>query len=157
MVHALSEVRRVLSPDGILIDLRPLADNWPVEVVSLREVRRTGRVLDLPAQTGGDAASNAAMQEVERHGWFTAEAQQSFPFMYTWDTPSEMEEFVNDDWQDFIDLDDETKRATRAAWAVADADSRVRIRVNVWIARWRKADWPLLDASRQSAPLKGEP
>ena len=42
MVHALSEVRRVLSPDGILIDLRPLADNWPVEVVSLREVRRTG-------------------------------------------------------------------------------------------------------------------
>jgi predicted DNA binding CopG/RHH family protein len=49
-----------------------------------------------------------------------------------------MEEFVSDDWQDFIDLDDETKRATRAAWAVADADSRVRIRMNVWIASWRK-------------------
>src|SRR4030095_1607610 len=136
MVHALSEIRRVLMPDGTLIDLRPLADNWPVEVVSLREVKRTGRVLDLPEQTDGDIASNEAMREVERRGWFTREQEELFPYIYSWDTPSEMEEFVNDDWKDFIDLDDETKRATRAAWAVADADSRVRIRMNVWIASW---------------------
>jgi hypothetical protein len=138
MVHALDEIRRVLMPDGILIDLRPLAENWPVEVVSLREVKRTGRVLDLPEQTNGDVASNEAMEEVERLGWFRREQEQFFPYIYSWDMPSEMEEFVHDDWQDFIDLDDETKRATRAAWAVADADSRVRIRMNVWMARWRK-------------------
>ena len=138
MVYALSEIRRVLAPDGILVDLRPVADNWPVEVVSLREVKRTGRVLDLPEQTGGDTASNEAMQEVERRGWFTREQQELFPFIYSWDTPSEMEEFVNDEWEDFFDLDDETKRATRATWAVADADGRVRIRMNVWIARYRK-------------------
>ena len=34
MVHALEEIRRVLLPGGILIDLRPLADRWRVEVVS---------------------------------------------------------------------------------------------------------------------------
>jgi hypothetical protein len=68
-----------------------------------------------------------------------------------------MEEFVNDEWQDFVALDDETKRATRAAWALADADSRVRIRMDVWIARWRKADWPFQDAPRQPAPQEGEP
>ena len=138
MVHALSEIRRVLSPDGILIDLRPLADHWPVEVVSVREIKRTGRVLDLPGQTEGDAASNEALQEAERLGWFTREREELFSFVYSWDTPSEMEEFVLEDWQDFIDLDEETKRATRAAWAVADADGRVRIRLNVWIARCRK-------------------
>jgi SAM-dependent methyltransferase len=138
MVHALSEIRRVLAPAGILIDLRPLADNWPVEVVSLREVRRTGRVLDLPEQTNGDLSSNEAMREAERRGWFTREQEELFRYIYAWDTPSEMEEFVNDDWQDFIDLDEETKRVTRAVWAVADADSRVRIRMDVWIARCRK-------------------
>jgi len=138
MVHALSEIRRVLMPDGILMDLRPLAEHWRVEVASLREVKRTGHVTDLPEQTNGDVAANEAMHELERLGWFRREQEELFPYIYSWDTPSEMEEFVSDDWQDFIDLDDETKRATRAAWAVADADSRVRIRMNVWIASWRK-------------------
>lgn len=138
MVHALTEIRRVLIPDGILIDLRPLANDWPVEVVSLREVKRTGRVLDLPEQTNGDIASNEALGEVERRGWFRREQEELFPFMYSWDTPSEMEEFVQDEWQDFFDLDDRTKRTTRATWAVADADSRVRIRMSIWIARCRK-------------------
>jgi len=138
MVHALEEIRRVLIPNGILIDLRPLADNWRVEVVSLREVKRTGRVEDLPGQTNGDLASNEAMQEVEKRGWFKREQDELFPFVYSWDTPSEMEEFVKEDWGDFIELAEDTKRATRAAWAVADGDSRVRIKMNVWIARWKK-------------------
>lgn len=138
MVHALSEIRRVLRPDGILIDLRPLADNWRVEVASLREVKRTGRVSDLPGQTIGDGAANEAIQEVERRGWFKREQEELFPFIYSWDTPSEMEEFVNEDWKDFIALDEDTKRTTRSTWAVADADSRVRIRMEVWIAESRK-------------------
>jgi hypothetical protein len=138
MVHALEEIGRVLVPDGILIDLRPLADNWRVEVVSLREVKKTGRVVDLPEQTNGDLASNETMQEVEQRGWFKREQEELFPFMYLWDTPSEMEEFVSDDWGDFIELEEDTKRATRAAWAIADGDSRVRIRMNVLIARWKR-------------------
>ena len=138
MVRALEEIRRVLAPNGILIDLRPLADNWRVEVVSLREIKRTGRVEDLPEQTSGDLASNAAMQEVEKRGWFKSEQDELFPFFYSWDTPSEMEEFVDDDWQDFVGMTEDTRRSTRAAWAVADADGRVRVRVEVWIARWRK-------------------
>jgi SAM-dependent methyltransferase len=138
MVHALEEVRRVLAPDGVLIDLRPLADNWRVEVVSLREVKRTGRVEDLPVQTNGDLAANTAIQEVEKRGWFKREQDELFPFFYSWDTPSEMEEFVADDWQDFVDLTEDTKRVTRSTWAVADADSRVRVRVEILIARWKK-------------------
>ena len=138
MVHALDEIRRVLVPGGILIDLRPLADNWRVEVVSLREVKRTGHVEDLPGQTNGDLASNAAMLEVEKRGWFKREQDELFSFIYSWDTPSEMEEFVKDDWGDFIELQDDTRRTTRAAWAVADGDSRVRIKMNILIARWKK-------------------
>ena len=137
-MHALDEVRRVLAPDGILIDLRPLADNWRVEVVSLREVKRTGRVEDLPVQINGDVAANAAIQAAEKRGWFKREQDELFPFFYSWDTPSEMEEFVDDDWSDFVGMEDDTRRATRSAWAVADGDSRVRVRVEIWIARWRK-------------------
>ena len=142
MVHALSEVRRVLVPNGILIDVRPLADNWRVEVVSLREIKRTGRVEDLPEQISGDIAATETMLEVEKRGWFKREQDELFPFFYSWDTPSEMEEVVNEDWQDFVGLTEDTKRATRAAWAVADADSRVRVRVEIWIAKWKKNNNP---------------
>lgn len=138
MVDALSEIRRVLVPNGILIDVRPLADRWQVEVASSRAVVESGRVDDLPEQISGDVASNKAMQEVESRGWFTRESEELFPFFYSWDTPSELEKFVDEDWSDFIALSDEGRKSTRAAWAVGNADSRVRIRVKILITRWKK-------------------
>lgn len=140
MVHALEEVRRVLVPGGILIDIRPLNDRWHVEVVSARGFQETGRVDDSPEPLHADTASNQAMQEVERRGWFLREQEQTFPFFYSWDMPSEFEEFVANDWSDFIGLSEEVKKATRSAWALGDADSRVRLRVKILITRWRATD-----------------
>ncbi len=138
MVHALSEIHRVLVPDGILIDMRPLANRWQVEVISSHEFKETGRADDLQDQLNADAASNDAMKEVESRGLFKSEQEEFFPFFYTWDTPSEMEEFIAEEWMDFAELSEETKKTTRSAWAVGDADSQVRIRVKVLLSRWKK-------------------
>jgi len=138
MVHALAEIQRVLVPNGTLIDIRPLADQWHVEVVSTRGVKETGRVEDLAEQVTGDIASNQAMNEVEARGWFRREQEEFFPFFYSWDTPSEMEEFIADDWTDFVGLAEKVKKATRSVWAIADADSRVRVRVKILITGWGK-------------------
>jgi hypothetical protein len=138
MVYALDEIRRVLVPGGSLIDIRPLAERWNVEVISARGSQATGRVEDLPEQVNADTASNEAMREVESRRWFQREQEEFFPFFYSWDTPSEMEEFIAEDWSDFIGLSEEAKKATRAAWAISDADSRVRVRVKILITRWKK-------------------
>jgi hypothetical protein len=61
MVHALEEIRRILVPAGILIDLRPMAGSWPVQVVSERAQREVGRLIDLPAGLADYKASNRAM------------------------------------------------------------------------------------------------
>ena len=137
MVHALEEIRRVLVPGGILIDIRPLADRWPVEVGSTGAFKQTGRVSDLPVQVDGDVAANQSMKEAEARGWFEREQEAFFPFLYSWDTPSEMEEFIAEDWADFIQLGDPAKMATRAAWASAQAEARVQVRVQVLITRWK--------------------
>jgi SAM-dependent methyltransferase len=139
MVHALQEVRRVLVPGGILLDIRPLADRWPVEVASGQGFRQTGRVDDLAEQVNADAASNAALQQAQAHGWFVREQEEFFPYFYNWDTPREMEEYIAEDWTDFAQLGEETKKATRSTWAIGEADSRVRVRVKVLITRWRAA------------------
>jgi hypothetical protein len=135
MVHALEEIRRVLVPGGILIDIRPLADRWPVEVGSTGSFKQTGRVTDLPVQVDGDVAANQAMREATARGWFEREQEGLFPFLYSWDTPSEMEEFIAEDWADFVQLDEPAKMATRAVWASAEAEARVQVRVQILITR----------------------
>lgn len=127
----------MLKPDGILIDIRPLNGQWPIEVASIREVQETGRADDLPQPLHADRASNEAMREVESRGWFRREQEEFFTFSYSWDTPSEMEQFIAEEWSDFITLGEAAKGATRSAWAIGDADSRVRVRVKILITRWK--------------------
>ena len=129
----------MLAPGGALIDIRPLNDRWNIEVISGRGFKETGRMDDLPDPLHADAASNEAMRVAESRGWFQREQEQFFPFFYSWDMPSEMEEYIADDWSDFVGLGEEARKATRAAWAVGDADSRVRVRVKILITRWKKS------------------
>jgi hypothetical protein len=138
MVHALSEIRRVLVPNGTLIDLRPILSSWPIEVVSARAVHETGHIQDLPLGLADDHAANESMARAEQNGWFIREAEEFFPFYYSWDSPSEMENWIADEWEGFIQLDEGSKRVTRSTWTIGDADSIVRVKVNMLITRWGK-------------------
>jgi SAM-dependent methyltransferase len=140
MVHALDEIRRVLAPDGILIDLRPLAGRWPVEVASSRESREVGRASDMPAGLEDDRAANESIAQAAAQGWFAREREESFPFFYYWDSPKEMQEYIDEDWEDFVTIDEEVWKNIRSIWAVADADARLRVRVRMLITRWRKGN-----------------
>ena len=138
MVHALNEIRRVLVPDGILIDLRPILDRWQIEVVSARESHATGRMQDFPLGLADDEAANQSMRVAEGNGWFRREHDESFDYIYSWDSAGEMEKWIEEEWEGYIEPDEETIRCTRSAWALGDADSRVHVKVKMSITRWRK-------------------
>jgi hypothetical protein len=138
MVHALEEIRRVLNPDGILIDLRPLADRWPVEVLQADKYNETGRLTDLPSGPADDAAANHAIDEASNRGWFVREQEQAFPFFYYWDNPSEMIEHIAGKWGDFVSIDEDVRKATESAWAGVGGNKRLRLRVKMMLSVWRK-------------------
>lgn len=138
MVHALGEIHRILVPDGILIDLRPIADSWAIEVFSARETYETGHVTDLALGLEDDEAANQAMRNAESKRWFRRENETFFPLHYIWDTASSMEQWIDEEWTNFIGLDDEARRVTRSAWALGDGDSRIRVRAKMLITRWKK-------------------
>jgi hypothetical protein len=138
MVHALEEIKRVLVPSGLLIDLRPLLERWPVEVVWANGYRQVGRLTDLPEGLSDDQSANLAMEEAARRKWFALEQGERFSLFYSWDTANDMEQFLREEWDGFVHLDDEVGRAVKSAWAVADADARVRVRASMIINRWRK-------------------
>src|SRR5688572_24014790 len=138
MVHALDEIYRILVPKGVLIDIRPLEARWPVEVAAGSGVVEAGRLTDLPVAVADDEAASNAVREAESRGSFVKEQETEFPFFYYWDTPSEMKEFMETEWEGFEKLEDDAFEAVKSAWAVANADARLRIRVKMLITRWQK-------------------
>ena len=137
-MHALEEIRRTLVPEGILIDLRPLAAQWPVEIVTTSGMRVMGRMTDLPTGLADDEASNQAVEEAACRGWFIQENEQIFPAYLYWDTPDEMATYMAERWSDFVKLEDPILAAAQSAWEAAGADRRVRVRLKMLLTRWRK-------------------
>lgn|SRR5690606_5754307 len=136
MVHALEEIHTVLKPNGILIDLRPLESNWKVEVVSASGWQPCGRLNDLSQGIANDEEVNQAVLQVERRGLFIKDEEEKFDYFYYWDTPSEMKEFMQNEWEDFEKLSEDVYKKTRSAWALAEADARVRMRIQIQITKW---------------------
>jgi hypothetical protein len=138
MVHALNEIRRMLAPDGILIDLRPLAANWPIEVATSQDFLEAGKLSDTSTGLEDDRAANESMANAEAQKWFIRQREEFFPFFYYWDSPNEMKEYVDEHWADFMTVDETTWKNVRSRWAVANADARLRVRVKMLITRWKK-------------------
>ena len=137
MVHALREIHRTLKSNGILIDLRPVEDNWSVEVHSASGLQIAGYLTDVPIGKADDEAAFAAMRDVESRGWFIREREDEFAFFYYWDTPSEMKEWMDQEWDDFVKMENDVYRKAQSLWASANADARVRVRVKMLITRWK--------------------
>jgi SAM-dependent methyltransferase len=138
MVHALDEIRRVLKPNGILLDLRPVEANWSVEIVSSAGWQAAGRLSDLPVAVEDDEAAFRAMREAQSKGWYIKKEEKEFPFFYYWDTPSEMKEFMDTEWEDFEKMEEHVYQKASSMWASANADARLRVRVNMLITHWDK-------------------
>ena len=98
-----------------------------------------GRLTDAPEGLADDESANHAIKEAVRHGWFTPEGGERFSLFYSWDTANDMEEYLREEWDGFVSLNEKVARAAKSAWAVANADARVRVRVDMLINRWRKA------------------
>lgn len=95
MVHALKEARRVLKPDGLLLDLRPAPVHRRVGVA------RAGRYTQLGAMReifDDDHAADRAVAQVVGGGLFTPEGRIRFDVRRTMDSRAEfrawMAEFV---------------------------------------------------------------
>ncbi len=137
-MHALREIHKVLHSNGVLIDLRPVEDRWPVEVMAMCGCIQTGRLVDHPTALEDDAASERAIAEAAANGLFINEKQNFFPLYYYWDTPNEMKDYIEKEWEDFNGLEEQTLRETQSSWASAGAEARPRVRLKMSIARWKK-------------------
>jgi hypothetical protein len=137
MVHALKEIRRVLAPGGILIDLRPLSDEIPIEIVSDREINRAGMAAQMPEDRLNDEAANRATTEAESNHWFVKEAVNYFILHYTWASPTDMRAYVEAEWSEYAFIDEGTWQNIHSMWAATVGAAQIRIPFSMQIARWK--------------------
>lgn len=139
MVHALAESWRILRSGGRLIDLRPMASGWPVEIVGPGIEKLAGR-LDDGKRIRVDDASNDAVLEAVQRGWLKKESEDYFDYAYYWETVEEMVEYVEADWCNAATIPDNVLAEAHRLVDVAGEEVEIRIRRAMVIARYRKPD-----------------
>ena len=93
MVNALREARRVLTPGGVLIDVRPLVAPIVLEITAAGRTIWTKEVAVYSAPDDA-AAADAAVQHAVSGAWFAPEKSISFDFEIFCDTAAELSAYV---------------------------------------------------------------
>lgn len=138
MVHALEECRRVLTARGLLIDLRPVAGNWPLAAVAGGRVWPAGP-MDDTVKRPADRASDAALRQVVRAGLFRPARATTFPYAWYWDSLAELDAYVADRWAGVMALPAPTRAAAARALAAAGPGARLRLRRGMLLAVYRRS------------------
>lgn len=137
MVHALQEIWRVLLPNGQLIDLRPRATNWPLEVVVDGQVMFAGKVDNAPF-VPDDSAAERAIKGAVHEGRFSLEQQASFACASYWDTLEDMLTYYAESDSPPLTIPDDVLETARKFTATVRQDSKVRIRMSMDLSSYNK-------------------
>jgi hypothetical protein len=135
MVHALNEIRRVLTSDGYLIDLRPFIAKPPIEIISGDKIIPAGFVDD-SHDFPDYLAANDAVAYMTANGLFSHEQSDTFDLYTYWDTMAEFKTYM--DTGTTTILPSETLAIVEQVLSRLDSTARIRERLNMIIARYRK-------------------
>lgn len=121
MVDALRRARRLLTPDGLVIDLRPTASKVTVEVGD----RVTGFV-DGDAAYRRHAAAADAIASAVADRLFSIAATTTFDFFTYGDSIEELRDYILENWRDTAIAGDTIERTRAVARASPGVRPRVR-------------------------------
>lgn len=136
MVDALHEAWRVLIPGGLLLDLRPLAINWPVEMVTGIRQQHIGWVNTLDRLADGVASDRALAHAVDA-GWFSTPHRVVFDFIYLWHSPDGLRQHAAENWSHYRLAPELLTEAARVH-AAAGPGAQLRIRRTMTLGRYER-------------------
>lgn len=93
MVDALRDAWRALAEGGTLLDLRPRAAKYPLELVTADAALPVGYT-DTTSRIDDDTAADAAVATAMAEGWFSVRAQDAFEVEIFWDSVHDLERWV---------------------------------------------------------------
>jgi hypothetical protein len=127
MVDALNETRRVVKPQGTLVNLVPVIAPLRLEVIADHDTAWTKQVaaLSVPEDV---AAADAAMRHAVRRGWFKPDASSSFDLEVNCDSAADLRAYVDSRKIVGDEIPYEELEQQRHALAAAGTFARIRCR-----------------------------
>ncbi len=137
MVHALHEAWRALTPSGILIDLRPLCADAPLEIIHTGGSALAGQV-DMRPGIAQEIAADQAIESVVGEGIFSRSGLEFFDFAYYWDNVADMLADMDEFWKGDVILAAAVIRRARALFKKYQPQARVRMRMPMKLEKFEK-------------------
>ena len=137
MVHALEQAWQALRPGGLLIDLRPLSLDSPLEVLGAEGEQRAGLV-DMSADLPDDRAVDEAIHAAVRAEVFLPREVREFGFAYYWQTFDGMLNYTRERWDTAVFPADTLAKA-QSLQAQLGSTARFRIVLPMHLATYERS------------------
>jgi len=137
MVHALKEAWRVMAPLGIMMDIRPLSIDSPLEVIS-DEVREFAGIVDMSPDLKYDIAADQAIETVIKEGFFIEKQVDEFEYVYYWKTFHGMMADFEERWKDEIIIPEDVINKAQQLYKVSRPNGRLRFGMRMKSAKYEK-------------------
>jgi hypothetical protein len=137
MVHALKEAWRVLKPHGIMIDVRPLSLDVPLEIV-YRGGRESAGMVDMSPCIHLDYASDDAVERVTTDGLYKEVLKEQFDFAFYWKTIKGMQDELKENWEGEVNIADEVWAGAKQIIKHRHPKTRIRLGMQMKLAVYEK-------------------
>lgn len=127
-MHALKEASRILIHNGIMIDVRPLSIDVPLEILNPIGADSAG-MIDLSPERELDLVADKAINEVLSQQQYCQVKKENFDFTYYWNTVDEMKADLEEYWQDEVIISEETWENARRLLVNEPPGARLRVRI----------------------------
>ncbi len=138
-MHALKEAWRVLVPYGIMVDLRPLAVDVPLEVVNNSSCESAGMV-DMTLDWEFDVAPDKAIDQVLSDGIFSQAVYETFDYAYYWRTFKGMAVDLEENWKGDVLVPEDVLKKAQMLYRASHSKSRLRLPMKMKLGIYSKND-----------------
>jgi hypothetical protein len=137
MVHALKEAHRVLVPQGIMIDVRPLSVDVPLEII-YKDGRESAGMIDMSPDLELDKAADQAIESVVKDRIYKEHDKEYFDFAYYWKTIKDMQDDLEEFWKDDVILPQGVIQQAGLLFSKQRLQTRIRIGVQMKLGKYEK-------------------
>ncbi len=126
MVHALEQAWRVLVPRGIMVDVRPLSVDTPLEIVYPGGKASAG-IIDMSPGAELDKDADQAIESVLNDRKYRELNVEYFGFALYWESVKGMQEDIEENWKDEVIITEDVWQNAQTLMSREGQKSQLRV------------------------------